>query len=174
MTSSFDGFPSPARWLCTDRGAGWQSGNGDDEGGLDNKIHLAVDAYGMPVEVLVTEGPVADCTKAPEQNIEAQYLLADRGYDTNAIVGKAQEAGMKVVIPPKRNRKVQRAYDKALYRYRPGGECVSAFEALAGHCDPLCQKCGFFCGCRAIRCVALWVKGAPGRSNAGRRAAGKI
>ena len=33
--------------------------------GLNTKIHLAVDAYGMPVRVIVTEGTTAD-TKAEE------------------------------------------------------------------------------------------------------------
>jgi transposase len=52
------------------------------------------------------------------EGIEAQCLLADRGCDTNEIVGKAEEAGMQVVIPPKKNRKEQRKYDKYLYRHR--------------------------------------------------------
>ena len=32
--------------------------------GLDSKIHLAVDAHGMPVGLFVTEGTAADCTQA--------------------------------------------------------------------------------------------------------------
>jgi hypothetical protein len=45
----------------------------------------------MPVRVLVTEGARADCTKAGEliEGIDAQCLLADRGYDTNEIVENA-------------------------------------------------------------------------------------
>jgi len=35
-------------------------------------------------------------------------LLADRGYDTDAIVEQAEKQGMKAVIPPKKNRKEQR------------------------------------------------------------------
>ncbi|GHU23098.1 hypothetical protein FACS1894172_01130 [Spirochaetia bacterium] len=45
-------------------------------------------------------------------------LLADRGYDTDMIVEQAVKSGTKVVIPPKRNRKVQRDYDKELYKER--------------------------------------------------------
>jgi hypothetical protein len=33
------------------------------------------------------------------EGIDAQHLLADRGYDTNEIVEKAEGAGMQVVIP---------------------------------------------------------------------------
>ena len=32
--------------------------------GLNSKIHLAVDAHGMPVRVIVTEGTRADCKEA--------------------------------------------------------------------------------------------------------------
>ena len=38
-------------------------------------------------------------------NIKAKVLLADRGYDSDAIVEKAEKAGMKVVIPPRKNAK---------------------------------------------------------------------
>ena len=48
----------------------------------------------------------------------AKYLLADRGYDTNAIIETAQAAGMEVIIPPKKNRKVLRDYDKNMYKLR--------------------------------------------------------
>ena len=74
----------------------------------------------MPVRVVVTKGTTADCTKADEliDGIEAENLLADRGYDTDHIVGLAISKGMKVVIPPKKNRIIQREYDKNLYKIR--------------------------------------------------------
>jgi len=40
-------------------------------------------------------------------------LMADRGYDTNAIVAQAQEQGMDPVIPPRKHRKLQRQYDSS-------------------------------------------------------------
>jgi len=47
--------------------------------GGNTKIHLAVDSFGMPVRVIVTDGTVADCSIAGEliEGIEADYLLAD-------------------------------------------------------------------------------------------------
>jgi len=45
-------------------------------------------------------------------------LLADRGYDVNAIIELAREADIEVCIPPKKNRKERREYDKELYKYR--------------------------------------------------------
>ena len=52
------------------------------------------------------------------QGINAKVLLADRGYDVNKIIEKAQSMGMEVVIPPKKNRIEQRDYDKDLYKIR--------------------------------------------------------
>lgn len=42
-------------------------------------------------------------------------LLADRGYDSNAIVEQAEQQGMEAMIPPRKNRSLQRDYDKDLY-----------------------------------------------------------
>ena len=48
----------------------------------------------------------------------AEALLADRGYDTNDILSYTVSAGMESVIPPGKNRKEQRDYDKYLYKLR--------------------------------------------------------
>ncbi len=71
----------------------------------------------MPVRVAVAAGATADCTQAIAliDGIAAQFLLADRGYDSNETIDKAIEAGCEIVIPPKKNRKAQRSYGKALY-----------------------------------------------------------
>ena len=99
--------------------AGAKGGNQDmsrTKGG-NTKIHLTVDANGMPVRVLITEDTRADCKEAIHliDGISAETLLADRGYDTNQIVSYAAGAEMNVVIPTKRNRKQQREYDLYLY-----------------------------------------------------------
>src|SRR5690606_27170406 len=88
--------------------------------GLNTKIHLAVDAHGMPIRALITAGTVADCTQAIGliDGFVAEMLLADKGYDTDAILGQALLQGMEPVIPPKKNRKVQREYDEDLYKLR--------------------------------------------------------
>jgi hypothetical protein len=48
----------------------------------------------------------------------ANHLLADRGYDTNAVLAQAARQGMIPVIPPRKHRVVQRYYDKYLYKLR--------------------------------------------------------
>ena len=46
------------------------------------------------------------------------YLLADRGYDSNALLEQAKNQDMEAVIPPKKNRTMQRPYDEDLYKLR--------------------------------------------------------
>lgn len=64
--------------------------------GLNTKLYLAVDAHGMPVRILVTQGTDADCGEACRliEGIKAEYLIADRGYDSDAIVNEATRQGM--------------------------------------------------------------------------------
>src|ERR1700722_20254947 len=81
-----------------------QSGHGPHKRGLNTKIHLAGDALGLRAPVLITPGTWADCTQAIPQidGICAEHLLADLGYDTNAILEQAYQQGMKPVIPPRK------------------------------------------------------------------------
>lgn len=52
------------------------------------------------------------------EGLAAEHLIADKGYDSEAIVEQAERQGMRAVIPPRKNRKEQRDYDKHLYRQR--------------------------------------------------------
>ena len=64
----------------------WQSGYEPYKRRFSTKIHLAVDLYGMPVRILITEGTRADCKDAVHliEGITAENLVADRGYDTSS------------------------------------------------------------------------------------------
>lgn len=44
--------------------------------------------------------------------------MADRGYDSGAIVAAIKAMGAEAVIPSKINRKVQRPHDRTLYKLR--------------------------------------------------------
>jgi len=52
-----------------------------------------VDAHGMPVRFFITSGTTAACSAAEQlsKDFQAEYLLADRGYDTDAIILKASD-----------------------------------------------------------------------------------
>jgi IS5 family transposase len=57
--------------------------------------------------MLVTSGAPADCAQAHKliEGLDAEYLLADKGYDSNDILDQAKSQGMIAVIPPRKNRK---------------------------------------------------------------------
>ena len=93
---------------------------GRTKGGINTKLHAAVDAHGMPVRFLITAGNQADCTlgTALLEGLPLQFVLADKAYDTDTIIGHLLSRHAVPVIPPKSNRKIQRDYDKYLYRLR--------------------------------------------------------
>jgi hypothetical protein len=70
---------------------------------------MAVDARGMSVKFVLSEGGAADClfAEALIADTTAGKLLADKGHDTDAIRNLAVSLGMDAVIPPKANRKEQ-------------------------------------------------------------------
>ena len=49
---------------------------------------------------------------------ENAYVLGDKAYDSNKIIEFIESKSAVAVIPPKRNRKIQREYDKELYKNR--------------------------------------------------------
>jgi transposase len=86
------------------------------------------------------------------------YLLADKGYDSDAIVVHAQAQGAQAVIPPRKNRKQPRAYDKALYKLRHLVE--NAFLHLKrwrGIATRYAKNVASFVAAVQILCLALWL-----------------
>ena len=97
-----------------------ESSDGKTKGGLTSKIHLAVDAHGLPIRLKITHGTTEDCTQAPDliRELNADALMADRAFDTNDILDCLNERGIEGAIPSKKNRTERRSYYKFLYRLR--------------------------------------------------------
>lgn len=68
----------------------------------------------------LTAGQVHDSTQALALlgQRRAKAVIADKGYDADAIVQHIEANGATPVIPPKCNRRVQRRFSRALYRQR--------------------------------------------------------
>lgn len=77
---------------------------------MTSKIHAVVDALGNPVRLLITAGNINDSVPAIDllSGLESDYLIVDKGYDTEAIVKFAAENQQVAVIPPRSTRLVQR------------------------------------------------------------------
>jgi transposase len=113
----------------------------------------------MPVRIFITAGTVADCKYGEKliEGIDELALLADRGYDVNALIEMAKAAGMEVVIPPKKNRIEQRDYDHYLYKLRHLVE--NAFLWLKrwrGIATRYAKNTASFLAAVQIRCIAIW------------------
>ena len=89
--------------------------------------------------------------------MKAEYLLADKGYDSDAIIERARQQGMTAVIPPRKNRTVQRSYDEELYKLRHLVE--NAFLHLKrwrGIATRYAKNTASFLAAVQIRCLVLW------------------
>ncbi len=80
-----------------------------------------MDALGNPTGFHLTGGQASDLTGADAllPGLAAPTLIADKGYDAEArVLAPLREAGKTAVIPPRRNRTEQRAYERDLYAAR--------------------------------------------------------
>ena len=143
--------------------AGAKGGNQDmsrTKGGSTPRFTLPWIRLVCRSELLSQMAHRADCKEAVHliEGIDAQNLLADRGYDTSEIVAFALSAGINVIIPPKKNRKEQREYDRYLYKIRHLVE--NAFLWLKrwrGIATRYAKNSSSFLSAVHIRCIAIWL-----------------
>jgi len=97
-----------------------QEAMGKSRGGLSTKVHAAVDALGNPVRFILTAGQHSEIKQAEAliTGLPTQYVIADKGYDSDEFIATIEANQATAVIPPKSNRKITRQYDKVLYRER--------------------------------------------------------
>ena len=88
---------------------------------MSTKINATVDALGNPTGFTLTPGQACDLDGADIllPQIEADIVIADKGFDADErVIEPLERAGKSIVIPPKANRKHKRDYDKDLYKAR--------------------------------------------------------
>ena len=118
---------------------------------------------GLPVAVVLTGGEVSDVKGyAPvmaEPGPQPKVLLGDKGYDTDAILADLDARGAAAIIPPKRNRTVQREIDGHLYALRNLVErCFSKLKhsrRLATRYDKTADSSR---GVVLVASVRLWIR----------------
>ena len=102
---------------------------GRSKGGHSCKIHGLCDASGLPIKFILTGGQAADCKQAIPlldglDKAALVAVLADKGYDSNAIREWLEDHRLKAVIPPKTNRKEAIDCDFVQYKERHVIECL--------------------------------------------------
>ena len=154
------GASARRRRTAAKRGAVAQ-GLGRSRGGLSTKIHAAGDALGNPVRLIGSPGQRNDIAFAHElvDGFVADVTIADKGYDADHLCDRIAQTGSEVVIPPKRNRTVQRAYDADLYKERNIIERffnrLKQFRRVATRYDKLLAN---FMGFVKLAAIAIWLK----------------
>jgi transposase len=120
-----------------------------------------VDQDGLPVRLLLTPGQASDKTTAPDLLAglpPAQALVADRGYDSRAILRLVAEAGGEAHIPTQKRVKLQRSVDPDLYRKRNLIErffCrLKQFRRIATRFDKLARN---FLAAVALASTRIWL-----------------
>ncbi len=91
---------------------------GHSRGGPGTKIHAAVDAYGCPLYIMLSEEQRNDINYAipvlGHINIEGSNVLADRWYDSNKLIDHIYDHSGKPTIPSRKNARSQRHCDRWL------------------------------------------------------------
>jgi transposase len=101
---------------------------GRSRGGFGTKIHAAVSGLMLPVVLLLSGGQEADVSyaarllEAVSAEAQVQAVIADKGYDSKAVVEKIEARGAAAVIPTLSTRKEQREIDTERYKDRNLGE----------------------------------------------------
>ncbi|MBY5774945.1 IS5 family transposase [Rhizobium leguminosarum] len=136
-------------------------GLGRSRGGLSTKIHAATEALGLPIRLIGSPGQRNDIAFAHDliNGFEAGAAIADKGYDADHLCDRIANSATELVIPPKRNRKVQRGYDADLYKERNRIERffnkLKQFRRVATRYDKLLVN---FMGFVKLAAIAIWLK----------------
>ncbi len=79
-----------------------------------------MDGLGNPTHIHLTPGNIHDIVEAPAliEAARGDNFIADKGYDSNAVVAAVRAKGMKAVIPPRECRKARRHFDSHVYKER--------------------------------------------------------
>ncbi len=98
------------------------------------------------MDFILTGGQVHDITQAPVliQNRESQYVIGDKSYDADEFLRLIEAQHAIPIIPPRSNRKDQRAYDRDLYKERHLVECfvnkIKHFRHIFSRFDKLARR----------------------------------
>lgn len=157
-----DGSIVKAHQHSTGAVRGNETAIGKSVAGNSTKIHMAVDAMGLPIHFIITGGEVHDSKIA--QNLidkipELEILIADRGYDSEILRENIENIGANSYIPRKKNSKIgNEKMDWCLYKYRHLVENIFArlkhFRSIATRYEKLKRN---YEGMLYLACSIVWL-----------------
>ena len=113
---------------------------GRSRGGLTTKIHVLVDAKGLPLRFDLTPGQAHD-SQAAATLLDAlqpdSFVLADKAYDADWIRQQIEDQDAVANIPDRSNRKHSHGFSPTLYRER---NRVERFFNRLKHCRRIATR----------------------------------
>lgn len=108
---------------------------GRSRGGFTSKLHCLADALGRPIAFYLTGGEAADC-KAYDALIDLpecapDALLADKGYDADAIRADLAKRKINAVIPGRSNGRVKIEHDSSTNSATASSACSAISRSTA-------------------------------------------
>lgn len=135
---------------------------GRSKGGLTTKVHMLSDAHGNPQDFVLTEGQAHDMREAHTllEKSEGEFLLCDKGYDSQELRDAALSRGVTPVIPRRENsQKPNEHFDSELYKARHTIENLFAkmkqFRSFSTRYDKLKRN---YAAVVSIVCAIIWLK----------------
>ena len=134
---------------------------GRSRGGFSTKIHIAVDALGNPLRFILTGGERHDCTQATALLVgfDADYVIADKGYDTNDLREQITAHDAEAVIPPRARRTDPADYDRHRYTERHLIECfinkIKHFRRIFSRFEKLANR---YLGFLQLVSILIWLR----------------
>jgi transposase len=105
---------------------------GRSRGGFSTKVHVAVNGEGQPTKLHLTEGQRHDitCAQILLEGLKPEFVIGDKGYDSDPLRRIIRSIGAKLVIPSRCNRRIRR-HDRQRYKLR---NVVERFINRIKHC----------------------------------------
>ncbi len=148
---------------ATGTGGGQKGGQAvrRSRGGLTTKIHMAADGRGRPLKLILTPGQRGDAPLAPAllQGLSPRRVLADKGYDSNALRALIAEMGAEAVIPSNPTRKRPIPYDFEAYKVRNTIErCFNKLKHFRRIATRFDRRATHFLSFLQIAAAMLWMR----------------
>lgn len=128
-------------------------------GGISSKIHLATDALGNPIHLILTGRQRNDITQIEPllDGLKAEFVLADEGYDGARAMDAIAANGATPVVPRRSTTASWRKFDAALYKDRNAVERFFSkpkhFRRIATRYDKLARN---YLGFTNLVCALKW------------------
>ncbi len=128
---------------------------------MTTKVHLVVDALGLPIAFEITEGNRHDIMPAPGlvHRTRPRCLLADKAYSSHEFRAHLAQLNCDPVIPSSSSWTDPPPYDKELYKARSEVECTFSLLKQARRFATRYEKTlRNYAAVVAIGCALLWLR----------------